>query len=86
MAKPYSSRINKVTQLMKKLRLDHKKLLTYMDSSLTVHELELILGSNDTIYLTQENVELIERGLAKALAENQANLDLQAPNTLDQTP
>jgi cob(I)alamin adenosyltransferase len=75
MAKPFSSRINKLNQLKKRLRLDNQKLLTYMDSDLTVHELELILGANDTIYLTQENVEMIEKAIEKAMAENERNVD-----------
>ncbi|MDO1449467.1 hypothetical protein Q0590_24540 [Rhodocytophaga aerolata] len=75
MAKPFSSRINKLNQLKKRLRLDNQKLVTYMDSPLSVHEVELILGANDTIYLTQENVEMIEKAIEKALAEHERNLD-----------
>jgi DNA repair ATPase RecN len=71
MAKLFKSRINKLNQIKKKFRVDNKKLLAYMDSALTAHELELILGSNDTIYLTEENIELIEKAMQKALAENQ---------------
>ena len=41
-----------------------------MDAPLSVHQLELILGAEDTIYLTQENVELLEKAMQKALAAN----------------
>jgi hypothetical protein len=71
MAKPFSSRISKLNQLKKRLRIDNHKLLSYMDSPLSLHQLELILGSEDTIYLSQENVELLEKAMEKALAANQ---------------
>jgi len=71
MAKLFTGRINKLNQIKKKFKVDNKKLLTYMDSALTAHELVLILGSNDTIYLTQENIELIEKAMQKVLAENE---------------
>ncbi|QHT65177.1 3-keto-5-aminohexanoate cleavage protein [Rhodocytophaga rosea] len=71
MAKPFSSRISKLNQLKKRLRIDNQKLLSYIDSPLSVHQLELILGAEDTIYLTQENVELLEKAMQIALAANQ---------------
>jgi hypothetical protein len=74
MAKPFSSRISKLNQLKKRLRVDNQKLLSYMDSPLSIHELELILGLEDTIYLTQENVELLEKAMEKAQAANPASL------------
>lgn len=51
-----------------------------MDSTLTAHELELILGSNDTIYLTQENIELIEKAMQKVLAENEWRFEILQSN------
>lgn len=75
MAKPFSSRISKLNQLKKRLRIDNYKLLSYMDSPLSAHEIELILGAEDTIYLTQENVEQLEKAMEKALAANQPPLN-----------
>ncbi len=42
-----------------------------MDSPLSLHQVELILGAEDTIYLTEENVELLEKAMQKAFAANQ---------------
>lgn len=70
MTHSFTNRIAKLNKLKHKLRLDSTTLLTYIDSGISLHELELVLASEDSIYSSLENVEAIEKAIAKAQAGN----------------
>lgn len=66
MAQTFIARVNKINAGKKRLILTIEQLAALTQPSMSVHELELILGKQDTIYRDEQAILSIEKALQKA--------------------
>lgn len=66
MAQTFIARVNKINAGKKRLILTIEQLAALTQPSMSVHELELILGKQDTIHRDEQAILSIEKALQKA--------------------
>jgi hypothetical protein len=65
----FTGRVDKINLLKKRLKLSSEQLAALVEPPMDPRELDLILGSTDTIYLDEKAIKSIEKALSKALNE-----------------